>query len=235
MNLSSLKSLGITAQEAKIYDLLLEKGSSGAGDIARLTGIHRRNVYDCMERLVEKGLVGYIKKNNQRFYIAVNPKRLLEIHEEKVEQIKKTLPLLKEKHKQKKQKETTRFFQGKQGLRFILDDQIRECKEVLVLGGSLKTEEVLGYYIKRYTNQRKKNKIHMKVIFQSTAKKKSIPLAEVRYLPEKMASPAATNIYADKVAIIVWSQNPVIILIKNRAIAESYRKYFNLIWRVSKR
>lgn len=234
MDLSSLKSLGVTKQESQIYNTLLDKGSSKAGDVARITGIHRRNVYDCMERLIEKGLVGYIKKNNQRFYVAVNPQRLLEIYEEKVESVNKIMPLLRQKYKEEKSKETTLFFQGKQGLRFILDDQIKEGKEVLILGGSLKTKQILGYYIERYTNLRKAKRIPLKIIFESgMVPRMKIPLAKVRFLPKKMASPAATNIYADKVAIMVWSNNPIIVLIKNKAIADSYRKYFGLIWRIS--
>lgn len=227
----NLKSLGITKQEAEIYDCLLQ-GSKTAGDVAKLTQIHRRNVYDCMERLIEKGLVGYIKKNNLRYYIAANPNRLKEIYEEKVEDINKLMPLLKDKFKQKRAKETTLLFQGKQGLRFILDDQIKEGKEVLILGGSLRTKEILGYYIKRYTNLRKQKRIPMKIIFEHGVKA-SIQLAKIKYFPKKMASPAATNIYADKVAIMVWSDNPIIILIKNKSIADSYRKYFDLIWRMA--
>ena len=80
---------------------------------------------------------------------------------------------------------------------------------------------------------RKKKKIGLKVIFEHGMPKNKIALAEVKYLPKGMASPAATNIYADKVAILVWSDSPIIVLIKNKAIADSYRKYFNLIWRVA--
>ena len=35
-----------------------------------------------MERLIEKGLVGYMIRNERRQYLAVNPKRLLEIVED---------------------------------------------------------------------------------------------------------------------------------------------------------
>ena len=46
---------------------------------------------------------------------------------------------------------------------------------------------------------------------------------------------AATNIYSDKVAIILWSkENPFAILIKQREIAEAYRNYFEMLWKTCK-
>jgi hypothetical protein len=63
----------------------------------------------------------------------------------------------------------------------------------------------------------------------------NIPYSKVKYLPEKYASPLAVNIYGDKVAIILWSkETPLAIVIKNRAIAEGYRKYFEFMWKVAK-
>ena len=66
MNTEYLEELGLTNAEAKIYIALLELGSSQAGKITEKTGIHRRTVYDAIERLIEKGLISYIKQNNNR-------------------------------------------------------------------------------------------------------------------------------------------------------------------------
>ena len=63
---------------------------------------------------------------------------------------------------------------------------------------------------------------------------KNIPLAEIKYLPEKYASPVAVNIYKDKTAIIVWAKEPIAILIKNREISEAYKTYFELMWKISR-
>jgi len=59
-------------------------------------------------------------------------------------------------------------------------------------------------------------------------------LVEIKYLPKEFSSHTAINIYADKVAIILWEENPFAILIKNKSIAESYRKYFSLMWNIAK-
>ena len=61
-----LSELGLTENESTVYEMLLRDGPSLAGKITQKTGIHRRNVYDCLERLNKKGLVGFVKENNRK-------------------------------------------------------------------------------------------------------------------------------------------------------------------------
>ena len=81
--LSELKQAGLTENESKIYLSLVDHGPNLAGRISRLTGLHRRTVYDVTEMLIKKGLIGYILKNNRRYFEASNPNRILEILQEK--------------------------------------------------------------------------------------------------------------------------------------------------------
>ena len=74
MDTSVLWNLGLTKNEIKIYLTLLDEGSSTAGIITEKTGIHRRNVYDSIERLIEKGIVGYIVVKGRKHFEAVDPK-----------------------------------------------------------------------------------------------------------------------------------------------------------------
>ena len=57
-----LKTAGLTENESKVYTALLELGPSHAGIISRKTGLHRRVIYDTIERLIKKGFIGYILK-----------------------------------------------------------------------------------------------------------------------------------------------------------------------------
>ena len=50
------QSLGLAKNEAKIYEVLIREGNSPVGKISEKSGIHRRNVYDSLNRLIEKGL-----------------------------------------------------------------------------------------------------------------------------------------------------------------------------------
>lgn len=232
-----LQELGLTNNEAKIYLALLELGSSIAGKISRKTGIHRRTIYDALERLTEKGLVSYIVKNNRKYFEASDPKQLLTLIEEKKESINTILPKLEQTYNIKKQKQETLFFKGKQGLKSIFEDQLKERKEILIFGASPNAYQILKYYFKWYDKDRVKKKIKVKIIFDSTARNKikNIPNAEIKFLPRNYATPAATNIYGNKVAIINWSGNPLAILINQKEIAQSYKNYFNILWKVAKK
>lgn len=228
---SVLKGLGMTEHETKVYLALLKAGPNLAGRISRLTGIHRRNVYDITERLIKKGVIGYILKNNRRYFEAVNPEKFLDILKEKESNLMESLPMLKDIYSGSKEKEETNFYKGTEGLKSVFIDQLEgnNGKEILIMGASLSAFEVLPFYFKWYDKDRVKKKIKVRIISSDKFAKK-IPLSEIRYLPEKYANPLAINIYKDKVAIILWKKNPTAIVIKEKEVADSYRKYFELTW-----
>ncbi len=233
-----LQQIGLTENEAKIYLTLLDIGPSLAGMISRKSGIHRRSVYDAIDRLIEKGLIGYITKNNRKYFEAVNPSILLNLLKEKEESVKEILPQLESKFNLTKEKQETLFFRGKSGLKTAFEDQILTGKEILIFGASPIANEILKFYFKWFDKRRVEKKIKVKIIFDSSIRNKlqKIPLSEIRFLPKEYSTPAATNIYADKISIILWSkENPLAIIIKQKEIADSYRKFFNLMWKISRK
>ena len=56
-----------------------------------------------------------------------------------------------------------------------------------------------------------------------------------KYLPRMKNSPVSTNICGDEIVFILWSDSPYIIKIKNNEIADSYKNYFDLLWKIAKR
>jgi len=233
MNIEKLQELGLTLNEAKVYSALLEYGPSLAGVISRKTGMHRRSVYDVTEMLIKKGLIGYIIKNNRRLFSASSPQKFLDIVKEKENLINEIIPEMMDFFNQTREKQETNFYKGKEGLKTVFEDQINERKEILILGASDSAFEILPFYFKWYDKDRVKKKIKVRILASSLNKK--IPLAEIRKLPEKYTNPMAINIYGDKVAIILWKkENPFVIVIKEKEIAQGYRNYFELMWGTGK-
>ena len=68
MDKSVLTEIGLTEREAEVYLSLVELGSSSATEIIRKTGFHRAVVYDLLERLIGKGLVGFATKGRKKFF-----------------------------------------------------------------------------------------------------------------------------------------------------------------------
>lgn len=239
MDIKILEDSGLTNTEAKIYLMLLKSGSCLAGRITQETGIHRRSVYDALERLIEKGLVSYIKTNNRRYFQAEDPKRLADMLKEKEDTLSIVMPELDAMRKLVPETKETTFYKGKFALRAIFNDQIDEGKEILVLGGSENVNEIMGYYFMHYDKERQKKGIKVRIIFRESARKtdyvRTIPLADIRFLPDKSSSPLAINIYGDKTAMILWTQEPIGILIKEKTVAEGYRRYFEVLWQSAKK
>ena len=68
-----LSEIGLTKNEVIVYTTLLKLGSALAGEVTSYSGIHRRNVYDSMQRLIEKGLASFVTINNRRWFKASDP------------------------------------------------------------------------------------------------------------------------------------------------------------------
>jgi sugar-specific transcriptional regulator TrmB len=221
-----LQNFGLTDSESKVYLALLELGPSLAGTISRKTGIHRRNIYDITERLAKKGLIGYILKNNRRVFEAANPERFNEILNEKQEELNENLGDLMFLYKKTKEKQETNFYAGIEGLKTVFQDQLgsKDGKEILILGASSSAFEVLPFYFKWYDKDRIKKKIKVRII-----------ASEKKYIPQKYANPLAINIWENKVAIILWKKSPIAIVIKEKEIADSYKKYFELMWKIARK
>ena len=236
MDLSKLKEIGLTENESKVYSALLELGPSLAGSISKKTGLHRRVVYDTTHMLIQKGLIGYILENNRKLFQASNPNRFIDILKEKQDSIQAIIPDMILMFQKTKEKEETNIYKGKNGLKTVLEDQLESKKELLIISAYPIAYDVMQFYFKWFDKKRVKQKQKARIIFNKTDKKLKIPLSEVRFLPKKYFTPLAINIYGDKVAIILWSKdNPLAIVIKNKEIAEGYKKHFELMWRIAKK
>jgi len=236
MDINQLKDAGLTKNEILVYKAILDLGPSLAGQISRRSGLHRRTVYDVTEMLIQKGLIGYIIENNRRIFSPSNPERILNLIKEKENSIQEILPEMMNLFNKTQEKEGTNFYKGKNGLKSVLEDQLEKgTKEILILGAQSKAVNVIPFYFKWFNEKRIKNKIKMKLIYHEKTKTK-ISNSEIRYLPKKINSELAINIYRDKVAIILWNkEKPFAIVIKNKDITEGYLEYFEIMWSLSKK
>jgi len=55
-----LRDLGLSLNESKIYEALLSIGESSVQQISLKSHVHRRNVYDSLNKLMDKGLASEV-------------------------------------------------------------------------------------------------------------------------------------------------------------------------------
>ncbi len=230
-----LEHIGLTKTESKIYLMLLDVTKAQAGVLSRKTGIHRRSIYDALDRLIEKGLVSYIMENDKRYYMAEDPKRVQDLIDEQTEQVYSVMPLLQAKFAEHKGKQETLFYRGKEGIKTIFEDQIRDKKTVYIIGASRSAADIMKYYLPHYTNKRIKQKLQLHMLYSGRKQELPVPLTKIKYLPKSFETLVSTNIYGDKVAIILWlAHDPVAILIKQPDVAKTFKNYFDMLWKIAK-
>lgn len=238
MNIKTLEDLGLSNVEAKVYLALLDLGRVVANKVSEHSGIHRRTVYDALETLIQKGLVNFTIESNKKYYQAENPKRFLDLLENKKEEFNLLLPELLLKFQSSKIKQEINIYRGHKGLKNIFDDILKAKKEAYLFGSGGKFKESFGeIYRDQWFLKAKKNKIKIHAIFSEEAKTHAKNSSEIdsKFIKEKYAPLSSTVIYGNKTAIIIYSEQPMAILITSEEIASSYMQYFETLWKIAKK
>ena len=235
----TLKQLSFDEKETKIYLALLKIGETTITKISKETNIERTLIYYIIEKLIRRGLVSFKLKNNVKFYSASAPERILEELKEKEDSFIKILPFLEKMRKQTYEEEVkVDVYKGIEGLKAILNDMFKSnTKEFLVLGeqGQIQTNYPIIYsqYLKKLEKTRIKEKVLVREDFKGKIEKSKN--SEFRYLSKENISPITILIYRDKTQITIWEKPMFNILIDSKKISDSFKSYFNALWRIAKK
>ena len=227
-----LERLGFEKKESKIYLALLKLGSIGVGGVSKETGIERTLCYSILQKLIDKGMVSYILKGSVKQFSASNPEKLLQDLKEKQEEFEKILPNLMSLTKAKRENTSAEIYQGKEGLKSILKDVIKEKKDYLVFGEEGRFQEVLPIYSEQFMKKIEEAKIKERVLVQKGKKIVKSKNSRFRYVSKEYLSPTSTIVYGSKIAIMIWSEPFLVVLIENKEVADSYKNYFELLWKI---
>jgi sugar-specific transcriptional regulator TrmB len=231
-----LEEIGLSKNEAKVYLSLSYLGSTTAGKIANHSKVPRPNVYDAIERLKQKGLVGQITKDGKMFFQASEPQNLIGILKDKEARLNQILPKLVLNQHLSKSKSNVSMSEGLKAARSVFLHFLEVGKDIYVYGAPKIAVDLIGPYLENFHRQRIERGIWMRHIYNSDARdrvafiNKNFKLTEARCLPEEFDVPATTHICGEEVIIILWSKTPQIIQIKNKEVAVAYKKYFDILW-----
>lgn len=231
-----LMDLGLTKNEAKTYLAVAELGSTTIGNVAKKSKVHRTNVYDSIEGLLKKGLVSYILKDKAKHYQIGDPINFLNLLKEKEEKIMNILPRLNLLQQLSKGENNAQILEGLPAAKRTMESFLEYNEEILVMGVSKSAAELIGPFLTQFHKKRIEKKVVMKHIYNTDAYARikilnKMKYTEVRVLPSDYDSPVATNIVGDEVTMIHWDKNAIIIRIKNKKIADAYKKYFGILWK----
>ena len=244
-NIQYLIDLGLSEKEAKIYLTLLERESATSGELIKTLNYYSKTVYEALNKLIEKGLVGYVIKSNKKYFTASDPDKFLDILKEeefkikdKKEHFAKIIDLLRKKRRLSHSQQEANIYFGSKGIKSIFEDSLKENKEIIVIGAGGKFKEVLDSYSKLWHKLRIKKKIKLRLLWSEKLRNKKdeikdFKLIELKFLPDEFDNPAPVMIFKNKVAITVWSEQPIATLIRSKEVSQSFKKYFELLWKLS--
>jgi HTH-type transcriptional regulator, sugar sensing transcriptional regulator len=246
MDTKILEKIGLSKNEIKVFIELLKQGVSTTGPIIDNTGIANSRVYHALNSLIKKGFVTFFTKNNVKYFKAEDPELITKDLETKKEKVEKLIPQLKSLRIKDKKEEYTTIYEGFKGFRSAFEKLIEVCShkdEVFVLGFSQQPYafKSLRIFLKNIDLKRYKKKINLKIILDLNMKKtigkdrEEEPYTEVKYMEKGYFSPAGMNIFKDYVMLLLWEEKPFVFMIKNQKIAESFKQYFELLWKISEK
>ena len=235
MELETLTQIGLNVKEAKIYVDLLKRESASASQIAKDLGYDRTTTYYNLLQMINKGFVTSLIKEGKKHFIATQPKRVLQIIKQREEDFSRLMPKLEEISISKKQDVNIEILQGKTGLNRLFKEIIESGKELVDFG--VDEERFIEYgaaNFKLYVNEVNRGKIKERLLSVSGAKRIG-KRSRYRFIDESYFSPVPSAVFGDKIAFILWEPNLYIILIQNKELSDSFKKRFEMLWKIAKK
>ncbi|MDP2924897.1 MAG: helix-turn-helix domain-containing protein [Nanoarchaeota archaeon] len=248
----TLKRVGLTEGEVKVYNALIRIGISSLNNIHEKTGLERRSIYDILNKLIEKGMVTYTIEKGKRSFQITHPNKILSYIEEKEyelnnlkKEIKKEISSIIEIYNENKPPIKAEVYRGKEGFKALSEDMLG-YKDVWFIGGSGEIQKIMPDFLIFYNKKRIKMKVMwhdlietntLMDIFKNKQKKelKKTQYYEYKTLPPEFHSPNIICIFGDKVVNMLWSHSLFAFVIQNKEIADSYLRYFKFLWNAIER
>lgn len=237
----TLENIGLTQNEAKIYRALLELKSGTIWNISSRANIHRRNTYDTIQRLIDKGLVYQVIPSKTLAYAPVHPNKLRELVEEKEKILERNLPGLIKKFEKVVSPQEIYLYKGVGGLRNFINLILKEKKDLYGIGskGTWFDPKLINF-VEKYEKKYKKTKIKSKLIFDEEMKDHpeviNIIGGEYKFLPKEYSGESSADIFGDYVAIYSGvgikelEKDITIFVMKDKTLAKDYLKWWKFMW-----
>lgn len=233
----SLRKIGLSETEAKIYLALLKKKESTAVQLSKETEVHRRTIYDNLNILLRRGIVNFKIKNGVKYFQATNPESLKIFLEEKNNILNDALPSLKSFYESDETSPKINIFVGLEGAKAVVEEAVKSNKNVYWVGGGLFFFKALKF--SRKFIEQKAKKMKMKTVQPDIPEVKDllsiIKKDCIRVLPKSFVSRVGYMVYENVVIIgIIQEKEITTIQIINEDSAKAFTNYFNVMWDMAK-
>lgn len=248
MNLERLKELDLSEGQVKVYSAVLELGISTINRIHEKTGIERRNIYDILNKLIERGFISYAVEKGKRTYQCTHPNNILEQikkKEESLKELEKEIPQIKGLFDLSKPEIRAEIYRGTEAMKTMFNEML-DYKDLYWMGGTSfggykAAPKNLTLWFEQWMKTRVEKKIMMRDLVDYGTWLKGLEPGDLKthkknyykycQLPKELQSPLVIAIYGNKVAQILWAEQSFAFVLESKEIRDSFMKYFNYFWK----
>lgn len=243
---SELQKIGLSEKEAKVYLSALELGPSPVQKIASKAKVNRATTYVILEGLMKKGIITTFDQGKKRLFVAEGPHALKNVIHQQQQELDKKEKLLESLfnelmsvHNLLPNKPVVRFYEGKEGLKTMLDQEFLSMKsnEALLVysphavADVFTLEEMQAQQDKRIKKGIKARSIRTGRPEDDEEKQQHLRAQrhDIRRVPEnKFQFSSDIEIWDDKVMMASLKGNISGVIIESKAIADTLRSLFQL-------
>jgi len=236
MVLELLKELGLSEGEIKVYSAILEIGITTINKIHEKTGIERRNIYDIINKLIEKGFISYTVERGKRTYQSAHPSRLSEKVENRkraLNKVAKQIPQLIKAYSASKPEINAEIYRGIEGTKTVWGDTLN-YKSVYWVGAGRYIPKRFPLFFANFNKRRIKSKTRWINLLRAELKKevkKPMPYEHIKFLPKEFSgNPTVICIYGNKVVNFLLGETLFAFVIESKELAENYKRYHKYLW-----
>lgn len=241
MDLLLFEELGLSPNEAKIYHALLTYGASGVSTISLRGKVHRRNAYDALKRLHDKGLVFEVYGKGETLWSAVEPTKLLELVTEQKTKLEEALPALQQLFVEHRAPELAYIYKGVDGVKNYLREALELGSDMYILGAEgAWFDPRVSSYAEAFLKAAKKKKMKLHLIFDDDARDqpflKYFEGQQHKFLPQNYDTNATLDIFGDYVVTYTGTtpgalkDDVTIFVLYSPVLAKSYRTWWQCLW-----
>lgn len=237
-----LEEIGLSPNEAKVYEALVDRGVSSVPALALKTGVDKRNIYDIIPKMLKKGIIYQIVDPKERLYAALEPVKLKELLREKESKLDDILPGLNKKFHRSKTGESVSIYKGKEGFKNYLRDILKVGKDVCFIGAKGGWfDEDLQTFITYFLKSAKKKGIKYQHLFDHEMSREAPEVIKrlgkpYKFLPKEYSTTGAVDIFGDHVVTFSGltlkslTEDVTLVVIQNKELADCYRTWFRFMW-----
>jgi len=237
----ALESWGLGPKEIKIYLALLELGQATTSRLSEVTRINRTTLYDILQTLKDKGLVGVTIAGPTSLFYASKPEVLVDTLREKERAVREVLPELRKRMNIIGKRPRMEFYEGSKGIDAISQD-ILTAKQIRVYGSYVISSKTAKYQALDFRKKRIALRIPAIVItdekvteIEMLKQKKYRSLTKIFVNGSLAQVPTLTYIYENKVAVLSFEKEQFFgFVIESPSIAIKERFLFDTLLRKSR-